>query len=261
MPMKLKLDDAGHVVVTDGKPVYLFDDGKETPFDVPDMYAKLSRDGKRNAELQKGLETAEAKLKDFEGVDAAAARKALETVANLDAKKLVDAGEVERVKAEAVRAYEEKLKGVQAQLAPLEKERDDFRLALHGEKIGNAFANSKFISEKVAIPTDLVQSSFGRHFKFEENGIVGYDATGNKLYSRTKPGDLASFDEALELIVEAYPHRDRILKGTGASGGGASGGGAGGKRVVTRAQFNQLSPVDQAKTAQAAGKGELQLVD
>jgi uncharacterized protein with von Willebrand factor type A (vWA) domain len=31
--MKLKLDEAGHVVVSDGKPVYLADDGKEIVFD------------------------------------------------------------------------------------------------------------------------------------------------------------------------------------------------------------------------------------
>lgn len=28
--MKLKLDDQGHVVVQDGKPVYVHDDGKES---------------------------------------------------------------------------------------------------------------------------------------------------------------------------------------------------------------------------------------
>ena len=33
--MKLKLDDNSHVVVFDGKPVYVHDDGKEILFDAP----------------------------------------------------------------------------------------------------------------------------------------------------------------------------------------------------------------------------------
>jgi hypothetical protein len=31
--MKLKLDDQGHVVVSDGKPIYVADVGRETAFD------------------------------------------------------------------------------------------------------------------------------------------------------------------------------------------------------------------------------------
>ena len=45
----------------------------------------------------------------YEGIDdPAAARKAMTTVRGLTDKQLVDAGEVERVKAEAIRAIEEK---------------------------------------------------------------------------------------------------------------------------------------------------------
>lgn len=34
--MKLKLDENGYVVVQDGKPVYVHDDGKEVAFDATD---------------------------------------------------------------------------------------------------------------------------------------------------------------------------------------------------------------------------------
>ena len=40
--MKLKLDENGHVVVSDGKPVYVHDDGKEIPFDAPAAMQKIS---------------------------------------------------------------------------------------------------------------------------------------------------------------------------------------------------------------------------
>ncbi|HEJ3129468.1 TPA: hypothetical protein SL290_006283, partial [Pseudomonas aeruginosa] len=52
-----------------------------------------------------------------------------------------------------------------------------------------------------------------------------YDAHGNKLYSKARPGEAADFDEALEILVDQYPYRDQILKGSGHSGGGTPPGG------------------------------------
>lgn len=75
--MKLKLDENSHVAVSDGKPVYVHDDGKEIPFDAPAAMQKISG---LNAEAKQHCEakgTAEAKLKAFDGIeDAAAALKA-----------------------------------------------------------------------------------------------------------------------------------------------------------------------------------------
>jgi hypothetical protein len=260
--MKLKLDEAGHVVVADGKPVYVHEDGKEIPFDAAQTVATIARLNGEAKKHREGKETAEASLKAFEGIeDAAAARRALETVKNLDQKKLVDAGEVEKVKAEAVKAMEDRIKSVEEKYAPVMAERDQLQNALHAEKVGGSFARSKVIADKLAIPADLVQAKFGHSFKVEGNDVVAYDGAGNKLYSRAKPGEVAAFDEALEMLIDQYPHRDSILKGSGASGSGAQGGGQGGSRTITRAQLDQMDPLKKAETARAAGKGEVQLVD
>src|SRR6476659_2841735 len=108
MTMKLKLDDAGHAVVVEGKPVYVHDDGKEAPFDATGTVATIGRlNGEAKAHRERA-EAAEASLKSFAGItDPAKALAALTTVSNLDAKKLVDAGEVEKVKAEVIKAVEE----------------------------------------------------------------------------------------------------------------------------------------------------------
>lgn len=221
--MKLKLDDAGHVVLSDGKPVYLKDDGSEVAFDVvgtTQTIARLNSEAKGHRER---AEKAEGALKSFEGIeDPKKALEALATVSNLDAKKLVDAGEIEKVKAEISKAY-------QAQVDEAVKARNDIERQLYAEKIGGSFARSKVIAEKLAIPPDLVEARFGGAFSIEEGRVVAKDANGNKLYSQANPGELAGFDEALEMLVNAYPYKDQILKGTGASGGGASGGGGGGK--------------------------------
>lgn len=64
--------------------------------------------------------------------------------------------------------------------------------------IGGRFGSSSYIKDKVAIPADFVQARFGQSFKIEGDKVVAYDASGNKVFSRTKPGELADFDEALE---------------------------------------------------------------
>jgi hypothetical protein len=87
--------------------------------------------------------------------------------------------------------------------------------------IGGSFSGSKFITDKIAIPADMLQARFGQSFKVEEGKVVAYDGTGNKIYSRSKPGELASFDEALEFLVEQYPQKDHILKASGNQGGGS----------------------------------------
>lgn len=75
-----------------------------------------------------------------------------------------------------------------------------------------------------------MQAYFGKAFSIEEGKVVAKDANGNKLYSAASPGDLAGFDEALEMLVNQYPGKDHILKGSGASGSGAQGGHGGGKQ-------------------------------
>lgn len=254
--MKLKLDENGHVVVVDGKPVYVSDDGKDVPFDVAGTVATISRLNGEAKKHREGKEAAESALKAFDGIDDAdAARKALGIVKNLDQKKLVDAGEIDKVKAEAIKAVEEKY-------APVVAERDTLRGALVSEKVGGSFARSKMIAEKLAIPADLVQARFGDAFKVEGNDLVAYDKGGNKLYSRANPGELAGFDEALEMIIEAYPYKDSILKGTGAAGSGSTGGGNGGaKGSYTRAQFDGFDPSKQADVAREVREGKATLVD
>jgi hypothetical protein len=242
--MKLKLDENGHVVVNDGKPVYVQDDGKEVVFDAPGTLQTISRLNGEAKSHRERAESAETQLKTFEGIDdPAAALAALDIVKNLEDKTLVDAGEVEKVRTEAVRALEEKY-------APIVKERDDLSQKLTAEKIGGSFARSKFIAEKMSIPADLVEARFGSNFQVVGDAVTAFDRDGNKIFSAVRPGEAAGFDEALSILVEHYPYKDQILKGTGASGGGSSGGnGNSSPNTLTREQFESLSPQEQSERA------------
>lgn len=249
--MKLKLDANNNAVLQNGKPVYIKDDGTEIEFDAAQAFGKINQltgEAKSNRER---AEAAEGKIAAFKDItDPAAAIQALATVKNLKDKQLVDAGEVEKVKAEAIAAVEGKYKPIVDENAALKGQLDN-------ELIGGSFARSKLIQEKFAIPADLVQARFGASFKRENGKVVAYDQAGNQIYSQKRPGELADFDEGLEIMVSAYPHKDSILKGSGASGGGASGGGsgtnAGGKKTMTRAQFEAAAPDARMAHAKAGG--------
>lgn len=265
--MKLKtveIDGKTYAAVQDGKPVFVADDGKESAVDVPHTVATISRLNGEAKAHREAKEAAEAKLKGFEGIaDPAAALKALELTANLDAGQLVTAGKVQEIKDAAAKAAKDQVEAAARASAERIKELETgyskLQGDLYGEKVGGAFSRSKFINEKIAIPSDLVQAAFGQRFKVEEGKIVGYDAAGNKIYSRAKPGELADFDEAMEMMVESYPNRDSILKGTGNAGSGAragAGDGKGGKQI-TRAAFEAMDAGSRA----AAMKDGATLVD
>ena len=255
--MKLKLDDKGIAVIQDGKPVYVKDDGSEIAFDVVGTLSTISRlngEAKGNRER---AEAAELKLKGFDGIDdVEAAKKALNVVSNLDAKKLIDSGEVEKVKAEMQKAFQTQIEASITKADGLEKQ-------LYAEKVGGAFSRSKFIADKLAIPADLVEARFGSSFTIEEGKIVAKDSNGNKLYSASNPGELANFDEALGMLVNQYPNKDHILKSAGATGGGANNSSAntGGKKTLTRAQFDSLTPLDKASAAKEFNEGKAILTD
>jgi hypothetical protein len=256
--MKLKLDDAGHAVLQDGKPVYVHEDGKEVAFDAPATVSTISRLNGEAKGHREAKEAAEAKLKAFEGIeDPAAAKKALETVKNIDDKKLVDAGKVEEIKEAAVKAYKDQAaaaaKAHAEEVNRVTGERDQILSRYNTEKIGGAFKGSQLIADKFAIPADFVEAKFGSAFKVEDGKIVAYGPDGNKIYSRERPGDLANFDEALQSLVDQYPQRDQILKGTGGGGSGKrQDNGAGpGVKQMTRAEYDAMSPaVAAAKFAE-----------
>ena len=242
--MKLKLDAEGHVIVQDGKPVYVGDDGKDIVFDAPATSATIARITDESKGFKTRAQTAEEKLKAFDGIDdPKAAKDALAKVANWGDKELVEAGKVEEIKAAAIKAVEDKYK-------PVVEENTTLKSALHGEKIGGSFARSKFIADKIAVPADIVQARFGTNFKLEDGQVVAYDQSGNKLYSKANPGNPASFDEALELLVDAYPYKDSILKGTGGSGSGkqpGNGSPGAGAKTMARAEFDKLDPAAKHK--------------
>lgn len=240
--MKLKMDADNHAVLQDGKPVYVSDDGKETAIDVAGTVATITRLNGEAKGHREAKEAAEAKLAAFAGIDdPAAARKALQVVSGLDAKKLIDAGEVETVKAEITKGFTEKLTAAEKRALEAEGRYED-------KVIGEMFLQSKFITEKTLLPPAIARAAFGNQIKIEGGNPVAYDFQGNKIYSPSRPGELARPDEAIEVLFSMHPDRDNMLKGNSNGGAGVrQGSGAGGAKTMTRAQLESLAPEAQMK--------------
>jgi hypothetical protein len=257
--MKLKLTDQGTAVVLDGKPVYVHDDGKEVAFDAAAAVSKISALNKEAQGHREAKEMAEARAKAFEGIDDAdAARKALETLKNIDEGKLIQAGKVDEIKSAAQKAAQEQVaaasKAHAEELARTKQQLDQMTSELYGEKIGGSFNRSKLIADRFAIPADLVQSRFGSAFKVEDGKIVAYDQAGNKIFSRARPGELADFDEALETLVDQYPHKDQILRASGSSGAGAGAGSGSNASGGGKQQKGDLGGSRQERAAAIANR-------
>lgn len=248
--MKLKIDANGNAVLQDGQPVYVHDDGKEIPFDASRAFETIKKLNDENKGHREEKEQVIAKLKAFESIDPAAARKAIDTLKSLDQKKLVDAGEVEKVKSEAVEAFKKQLEETKVsyerklgETGAMLQERDSTIFTL---MVRNKFANSKIVSEKLSIPADMVEAKFGGNYKIEDGKVFAY-VDGKKVFSRKNPGEYADFEEALETMIEAYPDKDKILKGSNASGSGANGSAS---RQMTP-DILKMSPTERMNYARA----------
>ena len=268
--MKLKtveVNGATYAEVKDGLPVVIEDDGRETTFDIPKSITKIRETGKESKALREAKEALEAKLGGYEGIDdPEEARKALEFKRNAKEGDFVAAGKVDEIKAGLKRTYDEQYaatnKANAEKVKKLEASLADVTGKYNRETVSNAFGNSKFIREKAAVPIGMLQATFGGQFKVDNGKLVAHHADGSPIMSAS--GDPASFDEAIERIVTAYPDRDMILKGSQSSGSGARGGtgGAGaGTRTITRGDYNSKPLPEQRAMALAANKGELVITE
>lgn len=219
-----------------------------------DTISSLQGESKRH---RLRAEAAEGKLEKFNGIeDPDAARQAMETIKDIDTGKLIKDGKLDEVRREITQQFETRIQTAEQKAAEATKRADDTLL-------DSAFAASEFARERLAVPVEMVRATFGSRFKVEDGKVVAYDDNGTVIYSDKNLGAPASFDEALEKTVSSYKYKDTILKAPDAGGtGGNGGGGSRGKgRTISRADFEALSPVQQAEFAGKMQSGEASISD
>ncbi len=255
MEWKLKLDEEGKAVLSDdGIPIWINPDEEELALDSPGMYAKIGELNSENKQRREATDEANAKLTLFEGIEDLgewfkAATKAVQAVKDFEDKDWMDVKKVEKLKSEMSDAFESQVNTLKANFSEKEEE---FTSTLTGKDaqirmlmVTSKFASSQWFtgeSPKTNLVPDIAEAYFGRHFKVEEkNGILRLVAThvnGDEIYSKLKPGEAPDFDEAIGQIIDMYPDKDRVLKGSpGGSGAGGGSGGSGGSETSDLAEL------------------------
>ncbi|WP_312435408.1 DUF6651 domain-containing protein [Janthinobacterium sp.] len=259
MPFKFNAD--GTIAIDSEKklPIFIHPNGAEAPFDADTTLGTITRLNGEAKTHREAKEAAELRLKSFDGIeDGVAALAALNTVKSLSSGELKTAAQVKEIQDAAAKTAQEQVaaqaKASATQLQELTAQLEKRTSELNTHMIGGGFSSSKLFTDdkhplRLAIPPEMAKAYFGNNFKVEDGKTVPYDAAGNKIFSPTRPGEIADFDEGLAQLVQACPFKDQILKGSGASGGGATGGnngGAGNAKQVTRAQYEAADPSARA---------------
>lgn len=257
---KWKMDGDKIALDKDGNPIWINTAGQEQSV-MGDTIQRLNGEAQGH---RTRAEAAEGKLKLFTDAgitaDADGVKRVTEAITvadNVKNNKLIDAGKIDEVRAEVAKSYDGKLKDAEGKATTYEGK-------YNGVLVAAAFGGSKFIKDKLTIPSDMAQAMFGSRFKIDNDKVVAMKADGSgPIYSTTRAGEVATLDEALEVIVGEYGNRDQILKGGNGqgSGNGGNGGNNGGKKRVTRAEFDKLPFGDQAKLSGEVRAGTAELVD
>lgn len=282
MELSLKLDDKGNVVVEDGKPVYTDKDGNDVALDATALYVKiaeLSTEAKNHRTSKSALKTELDDIRKlFDGVEDLAewkkqADKNAVTVENFSQKDLVEAKKVDEIKKAQQEAFDAEKDNL---LKSFSEKEGEFQSTLttkdniiYNLTVSSEFARSPWFAgdnSKTILTPEIAQSYFGKNFKVEEDGkhpdgtpktrVTGYIGD-NPIYTKKplKAGELADFDEAMGVIMENYPMKDRILRssGGGSGAGGGAGGGGGGKGTL-ETQLAELQ--DAHKLAMTEGRSK-----
>lgn len=265
-------DKDGHIVVVcdeNGLPVVIDDEKpegeQEFGLDAIHLIEKVPtlQEEAKNHRL-KAKEYSE-KLKAYDGIDPQKAAEAIALAKNLSAGDLQKKEEVERIKKETEEAWKLQIDAKDKSYQQLLQEKDEALnakdAALKNVLISSQFAKSQYFTGKepqTKLTPDIAEAYFSKNFRIETvEGVqkpVGYLGE-NAIYSKSKPGELADFEEAMGRIIDAYPMKDAILhksQGSGSPGGGGTHRGVFIKSGDTEAFGNNL---------EAIAKGDIQVLD
>ncbi|MDY7537606.1 hypothetical protein QN372_00440 [Undibacterium sp. RTI2.1] len=184
-----------------------------------DEEAKLLKEVMQKKEAlqktQSDLQSAQERLKQFDGIDPEAVRKLLEEKKNAETAQLEAKGEWDRLKTRMAEEHTSQTKSLQDQIAELQGQLSQKTGAINELSIGSQFGQSAFIAEEMVMPAAKVRVVYGDHFDLVEGKVVGYDKPRGAA-SRTalidQSGEPVGFDAALRKIIDADPDKDHLLK-------------------------------------------------
>jgi len=205
------------------------DEGKEKKTDekpkVNDEAAKLLKEVMK---LKQKLKDEEKARKDAESkfgdIDVEAAREALRKAEEAETKELERKGEYDRLLKKVTDAHAAEKTALQKQIEDLAAEKTAFVRQMEDLTVGNAFANSKFISDNMTLTPAKTRVLFGEYFEVQDGQVIAYDApksNANRTPIVDGSGNPVPFEIALKTIIEADPDKDTLLKAQTKAGAGS----------------------------------------
>jgi hypothetical protein len=239
--MPWKTDDSGNITVQDGKPVYVYPDGKESTLDGDAIIKSLNDVNAESKNRRLKLKEYEDKLKPVidSGIEdiqefIKRAKEHEKIVANYKDKDLIEAEKVEQVKRDAIsgvesswsKKYEKLQKEFETQSASLKAVVDKKDTQLKQFLIKGIFDSSPFIKNSTNLLPEFAYHTLGRNFFVEEteDGDLKVRARrldGSDIFSLKNPSQLADAEEAISILISEHPQKDSIIIGVKDSGTGA----------------------------------------
>lgn len=177
---------------------------------------------KENMQKKEALTKAKAdladmteKLKQFEGIDAAAIKTLLADQKTAEETALAAKGDWDRLKQRMAEEHAKELKTAQDALAEALGSVKAANGQINELSIGTLFGQSKFIADELTLTPAKARLIYAEHFDLEDGKVVGYDKPrGDK--SRTAIvdayGNGMAFDAAMQKIIDADPEKDYLYK-------------------------------------------------
>lgn len=207
---KLMLNDNGNAVVKDGKVQMLGDDGKEFPFDAEGAHVSIARLRVEAQDRRQTLRETKEHLEKFKDIeDPEKAVQALQTVSTMGNDHKTS---IENLKTEMNSSWSGKVDEKDKTIADLQGQ-------IYKHRVGDKF-HSSAVAQTLIYPPEDSAVLFGSNFEISEDGQMVGKLNNNIIYSREKPGEPAGFDESLQVMIDARPNKESILKGTGMQGSG-----------------------------------------
>lgn len=122
--------------------------------------------------------------------------------------------------------------------------------------LGEHFRNSPVMAG-LKLPADVAASFFGDAFRIEAGKLVAVDKHGIQMYSPTRHGEAANFDEAFAQLVERYESKGMIQRDPGAGGAPGTAPPAGQQQAgatLSRAAFDAMPQDTRARFLGGGGR-------
>lgn len=204
--MEYILDENGNIKIgPSGMPMVKNGDS-EIELDAIGAQAKITAITTESNDRRKSLGEANAKLATFAGIeDPTKALAAIQKVNSYDKDLTV---QLDNLKGEVNKAWE-------AKEAAWVAEKEGLNSNLFKANVLNNFSSSPVAKTLVLTPS-IAATVFGGNFNADG---TAKGADGNQLYSPSRPGEPANFDESLTILIDQHPDKESLLRAKGQSGG------------------------------------------